>query len=78
MLLTLGRRIEQCRPSLKGQERHQAQCGPAYLGGETPENILGLGVRPCRGGSGPGAQGLSCDERGLVGAGHVGVGQEEG
>lgn len=46
MLLTLGRRIEQCRPIPEGQERHQAQCGPAYLGGEMPENILGLGGGP--------------------------------
>lgn len=71
MLLTLGRRIEQCRPIPEGQERHQAQCGPAYLGGETPENILGLGGGPA-GGSGPGV-GACPVMRGLVGAGHVGV-----
>lgn len=46
MLLTLGRRIEQCRPIPEGQERHQAQCGPAHLGRETPENVLGLGGGP--------------------------------
>lgn len=42
MLLTLGRRIEQRRPVPDGQERHQAQCGPAHLGGAAPENVLGL------------------------------------
>ena len=46
MLLTLDRRIEQCRPIPEGQERHQAQCGPAHLGGEMPENVLGLGGGP--------------------------------
>ncbi|CAI9171480.1 unnamed protein product, partial [Rangifer tarandus platyrhynchus] len=33
--------IEQRRPIPEWQERHQAQCGPAHLGGETPENVLG-------------------------------------